>query len=93
MIPESVMRFSMLLVSEMATLVGKSDEVREDHPSIKDMKKRLNRICFDVLFAVVVQPSLDGVLEVSEGEHRFDVSRDLGHLLSPDLVVKSPQRH
>lgn len=49
-----MMRFSVLLVSEVTTLVGESDEIREDHTTIADMEEGNWRTCFDVLFAVIV---------------------------------------
>lgn len=52
--PKSMMRFSMLLVSEVTTLVGESDKVREDHTTIADMEEGNWRTGFDVLFTVIV---------------------------------------
>ena len=45
----------MLLVLEMATLVGESDEVREGHASEADVKERIDGACLDVLVVVVIE--------------------------------------
>lgn len=63
---ESVMRFSVLFMSEMTTLIGKSNKVRESHTTIKNMVERCERISFDVLFTVIIQTFLDGILDVIE---------------------------
>jgi len=60
------MRFSMFLMSEMTTLIGKSNKVRESHTTIKNMVERCKRISFDVLFSVIIQTLLDGIFDVIE---------------------------
>ena len=48
----------MLLVLEVATLVGESDEVREGHASEADMEERLDGAGLDVLVVVVIETFL-----------------------------------
>lgn len=45
----------MLLVLEMAALVGESDEVREGHASEADVKERIDGASLDVLVVVVIE--------------------------------------
>lgn len=91
---ESVVRFGgVLLVFEVAALVGESDEVGEDHAAVTDMEDRLGWAGLDVLLAVVVETSLDGTLYVVERQHRLHVLWQLRHLLPLYLVVEPPQRH
>lgn len=48
----------MLLVLEMATLIGESDEVREGHAIEADMKERIDGAGLDVFVVVVVETFL-----------------------------------
>lgn len=83
----------VLLMLEVATLLGESDEVREDHAAKADVVERIDRAGLDVLGVVVVQPLLDRVLHKVNGEHRLHVAWHLAHLQPPDLAVELPQRH
>lgn len=56
----------VLLVLEMAALVGESDEVREGHASEADMKERIYGASLDVLVVVVIETFPHGCL------HGFD---------------------
>lgn len=79
----------VLLVLEVATLLGKSDEVREDHAAEAHMEKRIDRVGLDVLGVVVVQALLHCLLHVIEGQHRLYVAGQFRHLQPLDLVVES----
>lgn len=53
---------SMLLVLEMATLVGESDKVGESHTIKADMKERIDGAGLDVFVVVVIETFLHRVL-------------------------------
>ena len=61
------MFLGVLLVLEMAALVGKSDEVRKDHPTKADMVKRVDGVCLNVLGMIIVQTPLNSFLHVIHG--------------------------
>lgn len=64
---ESMMSIGVRLhVLEMAALLREINKIREDHAAIADMEERLRGTGFDVLLAVIVQASLDGVPDVAE---------------------------
>ena len=83
----------VLLVLEMATFLGKSDKVGEDHATKADMVERVNRAGLDVLGMVVVQTSLHRLLRVVDREHRLHVFGQFLHLHALDFVVDVPPRH
>ena len=49
----------VLLMLEVATLLGESDEVGEDHATKADVIERIDGIGLDVLGVVAVQTPLD----------------------------------
>lgn len=83
----------VLLVLEVATLLGKSDEIGEDHPTNADVIERVDRTGLDVLSVVVVETPLDGVPEVVHREIGLQLRRHFLHLQSFDLFVRVPHRH
>lgn len=87
------MLLGVLLVLEMATFLGKSDKVGEDHPTEADMVERIDRAGLDVLGIVVVQTSLHRLLHVVDRQHRLHVVGQFLHFHPLDLVVEIPPRH
>ena len=87
------MLLGVLGVLEVAALLGKSDEVGEDHASEADMEERIDGAGLDVLGVVVVQASLHSLLGIIDGQHRLNVVGQFLHPQPLDLVVESPHRH
>ena len=63
----------VLLMLEVATFLGESDEVGEDHATKADVIERIDGIGLDVLGVVVVQTPLDRILHVIQAEHWLHV--------------------
>lgn len=84
---------ALLLVLKVATLLRKSDQVREDHTAKTDVIEGFSRASLDVLSMIVVQSPLEGVLKVINSQHRLELGRNLLHLHSPQFVEQIPHRH
>lgn len=87
------MALGMLLMLEMAALLGESDEVGEKHAAEADVIERLDGVSLDVLCVVVIQSPLHRTLDVIHGHHRLQVFRHFLHFHPLNLVVESPHRH
>ena len=83
----------LLGVLEVAALVGESNEVGEDHAAVADMEDGIGGAGFNVLGMVIIEASLNRLLDVVQRQHRLHVLRNLAHPLPLDLVVESPHRH
>ncbi|KAL0441263.1 UNVERIFIED_CONTAM: hypothetical protein Sradi_0065200 [Sesamum radiatum] len=83
----------LLLMLEVSALLWQGNEVGEDHPTKADVIKRVNGAGLDVLGMVIIQTTLDAVLEVIDGEHGLKVGRQFLHLHALYLVVEGPHRH
>lgn len=73
--------------------MGEGDEVGEDHASKANMIERLDGVGFYVLGAIVIQSSLNSLLDVVDGQHWLHM---LGQILHPhtfDLMVEVSHRH
>lgn len=84
---------AVLLMLEMAALLGESDEVGEKHAAEADVIERLNGVSVDVLGVVVIQSPLHRTLDVIDGHHRLQKRRHFLQFHPLYLVVESPHRH
>lgn len=57
------------------------------------MVQRFNGAGLYVLGLIVVQSSLNSLLDVVDGHHRLQMAGQLLHLQTLDLVVEVPHRH
>lgn len=89
----AAMLLGMLLVFKVSTLFGKRDEVGEGHPTKADMVERINGAGLNVLGMVIIQASADSFLQVIDGEHWFEMRRQIFHFQTFDLVVEILHRH
>jgi len=83
----------LLLVLEVAALLGKGDEVGEDHPADADVEEGLDGAGLNVLFDVAIDGLIRRLLDVAPGELGLEVARQLADLQPLDLVVESSHRH
>lgn len=86
-------RGGVLLVLEVAALLGEGDEVGEDHPSDADVEEGLDGACLDVLLDVAIHRFIRRLLDVGPRESRLQMRWELADLQSLDLVVERPHRH
>lgn len=81
------------LVGEMTALLGKIDQVEEDHSADANMENWVRGIGLDVFVMVHVQTFPNSLLRFVEGQHRFHVRRQISDLHRLDPVVEGSQRH
>lgn len=83
----------LLLVLEVAALLGEGDEVREDHAADADVEKGLDGAGLDVLLNVAVHGLVGRLLDVLPRKLRLQIAREIPHPHPLDLVIQRSHRH
>ncbi|KAK4257733.1 hypothetical protein QN277_007286 [Acacia crassicarpa] len=80
-------------VLKVTAFMGEVNEVGEDHASKANMIEWLDGIGLNVLSAIVIQSSLNSLLDVVNGQHWLYMLGQILHPHTPDLIEEVSHRH
>lgn len=83
----------LLLVFEVATLLGEGNKVGEDHAADAYVEEGLHGASLDVLLNIAIHHLIGHLLDVLPCEFQLQASQKIQHLHALDLIVECPHLH